>query len=160
MIGIAFSFIKYDAAKSIGALAGVVVSIFLIGQQCGIFIFLANAMSALARFSDADLWVIDKRTTDVNALGPLDQRIEFEVASFPGIKRADPMLVGAAAAQFPDGTSAPVALIGSLPPRFEAGPWNVVAGSRDDLLQDGAVTVDVFDRKLLAGIDIGGSCMR
>ena len=38
---------KYDKAKSVGIIIGIVISIFLIGQQTGIFIFLTNAMKAL-----------------------------------------------------------------------------------------------------------------
>jgi putative ABC transport system permease protein len=155
MIDIAYRFIRYDISKSIGALSGVIVSMFLIGQQCGIFIFLSDAMSALVRFSDADLWIVDNKTKDVNALGPIDTRIEFEVASFPGVKRADPVLITASSARFQNGVSAPVALIGSLPPRFAGGPWNVVAGSTAELIREGAVTVDVFDRKLLADVAMG-----
>jgi putative ABC transport system permease protein len=156
MIDIAYRFIRYDIAKSIGALSGVIVSMFLIGQQCGIFIFLSDAMSALVRFSDADLWIVDDKTEDVNALGPIDTRIEFEAASFPGVNRADPVLITASQARFRSGVSAPVALIGSLPPRFAGGPWNVVAGSKADLLLEGAVTVDVFDKRLLSDISMGG----
>ena len=42
MLKTALQFIWYDKPKSIGALAGTILSVFLIGQQAGIFIFLTN----------------------------------------------------------------------------------------------------------------------
>ena len=68
MFKTAVRFIVYDKAKSIGALFGVIISIFLIGQQVGIFIFLTNMMSNLVDHIDADIWVVDNRSTNVNAL--------------------------------------------------------------------------------------------
>ena len=51
MLLTALRFLLHDKAKSFGALFGVIMSIFLIGQQSGIFIFLTNAMAALVRNS-------------------------------------------------------------------------------------------------------------
>ena len=47
MIKTAFRFIRYDKIKSIGVIIGIVVSIFLIGQQIGIFQFLTSLMGGL-----------------------------------------------------------------------------------------------------------------
>ena len=68
----ALKFMKFDKPKSIGALFGVIISIFLIGQQTGIFTFLTNAMSYLVRVNDGYVWVTDNKTTNVNALAPID----------------------------------------------------------------------------------------
>ena len=40
MLKTTFRFLMYDKAKTIGALFGVVIANFLIGQQTGIFVFL------------------------------------------------------------------------------------------------------------------------
>ena len=71
MLRYAWQFMKYDKAKSLGIVIGIVISIFLIGQQTGIFLFLTGAMKALVTNSDADLWVVDGKTINVNALGKL-----------------------------------------------------------------------------------------
>ncbi len=83
----------FDKPKSFGALLGVVLSIFLIGQQSGIFIFLTGAMSALVDNTRTDLWVVDEYTTNVNAMGLLDARIGRELESIPGVRKAYPMIV-------------------------------------------------------------------
>ena len=74
MLKYAWQFMKYDKAKSLGIVIGIIISIFLIGQQTGIFLFLTNAMKALVTNSQSDLWVVDSKTINANALGKLDIR--------------------------------------------------------------------------------------
>jgi putative ABC transport system permease protein len=155
MLRIAVRFASYDKAKSIGVVIGIVVSTFLVGQQIGIFYFLTGAMSALVDNARADLWVVDNRTTDANALGLIDVRVGRQVASLPGVARVYPLVVTGATARFPGGKSAGLTLIGAQPPALRGGPWNVVAGSTEALLEDGAVSLDVFDRSVLSDAQKG-----
>jgi putative ABC transport system permease protein len=60
MLKTAFSFIKYDKPKSIGALAGIIISVFLIGQQAGVFIFLTDAMKSIVANNQGYIWVTAK----------------------------------------------------------------------------------------------------
>jgi putative ABC transport system permease protein len=53
MFATAIRFILYDKPKSLGVLAGIVISIFLVGQQLGIFIFLTNAMKSIVANNNA-----------------------------------------------------------------------------------------------------------
>ena len=39
MLKTAWKFIKFDKAKSIGVVVGILISTFLIGQQLGVFFF-------------------------------------------------------------------------------------------------------------------------
>src|SRR6478609_4977250 len=106
MFRIAFKFLIYDKPKSIGALAGIIISIFLIGQQTGIFIYLTNAMATTIRNTETDLWVVDNKTTNVNALSAIDMRIGREIESIPGVEKVYPIVMTAGAARFTNGTSA------------------------------------------------------
>ena len=112
MLRYAWQFMKYDKAKSLGIVIGIVISIFLIGQQTGIFLFLTGAMKALVTNSDADLWVVDNKTINVNALGKLDQRKLYELKSIEGVDRVYPVVVVGGTARFDDGTTAGVQVIG------------------------------------------------
>jgi putative ABC transport system permease protein len=155
MLRFALQFIRYDKPKSIGVVLGIVISTFLIGQQTGIFIFLASAMSSLVDNTQADLWVVDRQTTNCSALGNIDARIGRQIESIQGVKKAYPMVVSRGIAKFKGGTTAPVALIGSQPPLFRGGPFGHYKGRMQDLLNEGAVTVDLFDQKELGGADLG-----
>ena len=155
MFHIALQFILFDKPKSIGALLGVVISLFLIGQQSGTFLFLTNAMSSLVDNTATDLWVVDDRTTNINALGRFDVRLLREIGSLPGVRQAHPVIVAGGAASFPSGTSAGVQLIGSAAPLFRAGPRTLVRGRYADLVPDGAMSFDWFDSKALGGAGVG-----
>ncbi|TAF65997.1 MAG: FtsX-like permease family protein [Cytophagales bacterium] len=155
MFKTAIRFMLYDKPKTIGALFGVVIAIFLIGQQTGIFLFLTGAMSALADNTRTDLWIVDERTTNVNALGLLDTRFGNELASFAGVKKVYPFLVAGGSAKFANGKTYGVQLVGSQAPYFVGGPWNMIQGSYENLLNEGAVSADYFDRKNLGDAQYG-----
>jgi putative ABC transport system permease protein len=157
MLKTAYRFIVYDKAKSIGALFGVVISIFLIGQQVGIFLFLTNMMSNLVDHIDADIWVIDNKSTNVNALGQIDAKYQREVESIAGVTRVYPLVIGGGAAKFQDGSTGGVSLVGSQAPEFVGGPWNISNGSVKDLINDNAVSTEYYDSKLLGNVKVGNS---
>jgi len=155
MFKIALKFIIFDKAKSFGALFGVIISVFLIGQQTGIFLFLTGAMSRLVSGNQGVLWVVDSKTTNVNALGQLDTRIGYQIQSIKGVKKVYPMVIAAGSAKFANGKSAGMSIIGTQAPDFVGGPWNIFNGTKDMLLQDGALSTDFFDAKALGDLKPG-----
>ncbi|MEJ2628523.1 MAG: ABC transporter permease, partial [bacterium] len=157
MLRFALRFIIYDKPKSIGVILGIIISTFLIGQQTGIFIFLTDAMSSLIDNTQADIWVVDNRTTDINSLSQIDVRIGNQVQSIPGVKGAYPLVITGGKARFQGGKSTQVTIIGSQPPNFKGGPYRIASGQLSDLLQDGAVGADIFDKENLNNIDLGSS---
>jgi putative ABC transport system permease protein len=150
LIFTALKFMKFDKPKSIGALFGVIISIFLIGQQTGIFIFLTNAMCYLVRVNDTYVWVTDNKTTNVNALAPIDVRLGYEIESLPHVVKSHELVIASGAARFTDGTSAGLSVVGVETPDFAGLPAEaIVEGKIQDLVSDGALTVDFFDGKAL-----------
>ena len=154
----ALKFIRFDKAKSIGVVVGIMISTFLIGQQLGVFIFLTNAMKALATNVKADIWVVDSKTQDVNQLGKMDIRTLRAVQSIAGVKAAFPIFIGGGAANFKNGTSGNVTLIGVDIAQLNSvlDPSKIIAGQPTDLQTDAAVSGELYDKKNLGeNIDIG-----
>ncbi|MEO7121509.1 MAG: ABC transporter permease [Ginsengibacter sp.] len=154
----AWKFIRFDKAKSIGVVVGIMISTFLIGQQLGIFIFLTNAMQALATNVKADIWVVDSKTKDVNQLGKLDVRVLHVVQSLPGIQDAFPVFITGASANYQSGESGGITLIGIDIANLNAvlDPSKIIAGKPSDLQADGAISGEYYELKNLGGnIDIG-----
>ena len=89
----AYRFIRFDRAKSIGVMVGIVISTFLIGQQLGIAFFLSGLMSAVVDNSSGDIWVIDTRAKDANQVGFIDSRNTRLVQSIPGVAIAYPIVI-------------------------------------------------------------------
>lgn len=146
MLKTALRFMFYDKPKTFGALFGVIIANFLIGQQLGIFIFLTNAMAVLANNVQTDLWVVDKTTNNVNSLGLVDIRYGKQIESIKGVEKVSPFLVSGATVRFANGKTTPVVILGSQSPRFVGGAWNIQNGKLTDLLKDGAVMIDYFDK--------------
>ncbi len=155
MFKIALKFILYDKPKSFGALFGVIISVFLIGQQSGIFIFLTGGMSRLVSGNPNVLWVVDSKTTNVNALGQIDTRVGYQIQSIKGVKKVYPFVIASGSAKFANGKSAGVSIVGTQSPDFVGGPWNIIQGDKNMLMYDGALSTDMFDSKALGDIKPG-----
>jgi len=150
MIQTAFKFIRYDKSKSIGVVIGIVISIFLIGQQIGILGFLTGLMGGLIANSREDIgeiWVIDPITQNANELGKLDGRYVQEIRSIEGVQTTFPVVITKGLVKFKNGKTAPVLLIGSEAPDFVAGPApaKIKEGLLADLSSEGAVSAEFFD---------------
>ncbi|MCB9081719.1 MAG: FtsX-like permease family protein [Lewinellaceae bacterium] len=155
MFKTALKFIIYDKPKSIGALAGTILSVFLIGQQAGIFIFLTNAMSAYVRNNPDYIWVVDEKTTNANALATLDIRVGKELESIEGVVKAYPIVLASGSAKFANGKSSGITLVGTQYPEFAGWPRSVATVSPEVMLRDGAVVTDYFDQDALGDVEIG-----
>ncbi len=155
MLKTAYNFLKYDKPKSIGVIIGIVICIFLIGQQIGILTFLMGLMGGLIDNSDtrnAQIWVVDKITINANELARLDESLVRELRSVEGVENSYPFILTGAIATFSSGKTAPVNLVGSDPPNFIAGPNSekIAEGNIFDLVQDNAISADFFDASTFA----------
>jgi putative ABC transport system permease protein len=153
MIKTAYKFIRYDKVKSIGVLIGIVVSIFLIGQQIGIFKFLTGLMGGLVENSRQDvgqIWVTDNITRNANELAKLDESLVYELRSIEGVRNTYPIIAAGASVRFSNGKISPVIIIGSESPFFVAGPKQESINNGDlmSLNDDNAVSAEFFDKQV------------
>jgi putative ABC transport system permease protein len=155
MLREAISFMWYDKAKTFGILFGVILSVFLIGQQIGICFSLLESSISLARNNSQYIWVTSNNTKQVAELAKIDMRISRELMSVVGVKRVSPLVVAGGSAKFNDGTKASINIIGVDSKSFAGGPWRVSKGSTSDLLQSGSVTTDEYDAAVLNNVKMG-----
>jgi putative ABC transport system permease protein len=161
MINTAYKFMKYDKPKSIGIVIGIVISIFLIGQQLSILGFLTGLMGGLLENSKTEIgkiWVVDDITKNANELAPLDERLVREIRSIDGVENTFPIIAAVAAVKFLDGKTAPILLIGSDAPAFVAGPREdrIIEGNVFSLNDDAAVSAEFFDEAVFNNaVDVG-----
>ena len=152
MIATAFKFIKFDKPKSVGIIVGIVISIFLIGQQMATLFFLTDLMGGLEIHSNSeenDIWVIDELSRNVNALNKIDSRLTQEVRSIEGVDKSFPVLITQVPATFKDGKTASVLLVGSEAPTFIGGPRSTIVsgGTIQDLSGSGNISIEYFNVK-------------
>ncbi|MFZ4263312.1 ABC transporter permease [Sphingobacterium sp. HJSM2_6] len=152
MLRIAWKFIKFDKAKSIGIITAIVISIFLIGQQLGLLFFLMGLMGNLvgnADLQERDLWVIESQSKNINAINRIDSRLVQEIASIPHVEKTIPVLLATAQATFHNGKTAAVTLVGTDAPGFIMGPSaeRISSGRLIDLGQPLQVSAEFFNSK-------------
>jgi len=150
MFSTALKFMRYDKAKSIGIIIGIVISIFLIGQQLGVLGFLTGMMGGLVSNSKQDvgqIWVVDNITQNANELAKIDEGMAGAIRSIEGVANTYPVVVANASLKFENGKTGSVILVGSEPPLFVAGPTNglIQDGHLMDLNDEGAVTAEYYD---------------
>lgn len=125
MLPLAWRFIRYGKAKSIGIVTAIFISVFLIGQQLSLLLFLMGLMGNLVGNAPADandLWIIERQSHNVNQLNSLDTRLVQQVQSVPGVLTAQPVVLANARATFLDGKTAGITLVGAPAPAFLMGP--------------------------------------
>lgn len=150
MILTALKFMRYDRAKSIGIVIGIVISIFLIGQQLGILGFLTGMMGGLVDNSRQDIgqiWVVDNITENANELARIDEGLAREIRSIEGVENTFPIVVANASVKFENGKTGSVILVGSEAPAFVAGPINsrINQGNLMDLTEEAGISAEFYD---------------
>ncbi|MFD2969576.1 ABC transporter permease [Sphingobacterium bambusae] len=152
MINLAWKFIRFDRAKSIGVVTAMVISVFLIGQQLSLLAYLMGLMGNLignAPVKENQVWIMEAQSKNINAINAIDQRLLQEIASLPVVRSTHPVVIAAARATFLDGKTAAVTLVGSDGPAFVMGPIDqkLMDGTRLDLLAPAAVSAEFFSAK-------------
>ncbi|MCO5248738.1 MAG: FtsX-like permease family protein [Chitinophagales bacterium] len=143
---------RFDKPKSIGIIVGIVVSIFLIGQQLGTLKFIVDIMGGLitnANPQAGEIWVIENSSANVNEIANIDSRLVREIRSIDGVENTYPVIITNAKATLGNGKIIPFVLVGSDAPFFVAGPVSskIYKGQIESLSIPGAVSVDYYDAK-------------
>ena len=145
----------FDKAKMFGILFGMILSVFLVGQQVMICLALLGSTVSLATWNSNYIWVVSDKSKQVIDLPLIDIRIARELMSVKGVKTVNPLVFTPGSVKMNDGTKVAVTMIGTKAPNFIGGPWRVKAGNKIDLLQDNAVFLDTRNVEIGSKLRIG-----
>jgi putative ABC transport system permease protein len=145
----------HDKVRLAVTLTGIVFAVVLIVVELGLFLGFTTATSSLIDRSRADLWVTGPRVPYIEQAVPFSERKLSTILATPGVARAAKFAVRFTQWKRPDGRQESVQVVG-----VELGsglwlPWNLVAGSLDDLRRPDAVFVDEIYREKLGVERIG-----
>lgn len=155
MFRTALKFIRFDPPKSTGIIVGIVISIFLVGQQLGTVSFIANIMEGLIANSNekqaGSVWVIENTSKNINMVANIDSRLVQEIRSIEGVEATYPIVIANVKATLNDGKIVPFILVGSEPTVFAGGPHpsKIVKGSVKDLAMQGATSIEYYNARSL-----------
>ncbi len=141
--------LTHERGRFVITLIGIVFSVVLMGVQLGLLLGFTQTTSGLIDHSDADLWITPSGTTNVDISGTQATRWRQVALATPGVVAADLYLVQFAFWKRPDGSAESSAVVGFNLATLRGKPWNIVAGSIDDLQQDDAVMIDELYKEKL-----------
>lgn len=152
MFTTAYKFVSFEKSKSLGILTAIVISIYLIGIELGMFFYLSDLIKGIVRNANPDysqIFVVEKQTTNVNQLSPFDIRWVNQLKSVEGVDDTHGFVVANVSVKFPNGKDAPAMIIGSDYPVMAAGPHaaQIVSGSIHDFAFPGIISADFYDNK-------------
>ncbi|HRQ35722.1 MAG TPA: ABC transporter permease [Chiayiivirga sp.] len=141
-----------ERGRLLVTLAGVAFSVVLMGAQLALLLAFARAASNLVDHSDADLWITQPGTSNVDIAAGLDLARRHQALAVPGVAAVDPYMVQFAFWRRPDGGTESVIMTGFDLASGRGGPWNLVAGRVEDLAMPDSV---IADRLFLDKLGIG-----
>jgi putative ABC transport system permease protein len=144
MTRLAYRNLFHDKTRLAVTLTGIAFAIVLMLIQLGLFIGFTVTTSSIIDHSRADLWICAKGVQYFEVGFPLPERKLFQILSTPGVAVADKYIVKFTTWRRPDGAQKSVEVIGFDPGSGLGAPWNLVAGSLDDLKPQDTVVVDEF----------------
>ncbi|AQG81734.1 ABC transporter permease [Spirosoma montaniterrae] len=156
MLQTAFRFISYDISKMLGILAGIVISVVLIGQQLGIFNSMIDNMRGLAKHNPNYIWVVNQKSMSAMQMLNIDVRVGRELQSVPGVRAVYPVVLAGGSAKTTKGTKTSIQLIGIQAPDFKGGASAYTPETNlSELINDGAVIVDQLDMPTMDSLSVG-----
>ncbi|HTN74965.1 MAG TPA: ABC transporter permease [Pirellulaceae bacterium] len=145
MWSIALQTLIADRGKLFTALVGVVFSVVLVNVQGGLFLGLIFKASLLVVNAQADIWVGHRAMHIIEYPRDIPRRWVYRVRPIPGVKRADPYLIGFTDMTLPDGGFEGVAVVGVDRHSQLGRAWNLQEGPSDALQQTDGIVVDVSE---------------
>lgn len=149
MFTLAWKNLIHDRTRLLVTLVGIVFALVLIIVQFGLFLGFLDTSANIVERSGADLWVSAPGIPHVNGGTALKERKRWQALAVEGVERADPYGLFFVNWKLPTGSTEAVQIAGFDLTGRMGGPWNVTAGSIEDLRGEDTVMVDeLYARKL------------
>jgi putative ABC transport system permease protein len=142
MYKIAFKMLSGDRAKYLLLISALSFSVLLMTHQCSVFFGLLRWSTATIRNMQVPIWVIDPLVEQPGEILPLLHTDLSRVKSVEGVKWAVPLFFSIQQARLEDGAFKSIQLMGLDTATLMGAPARMIAGSVEDIWQEGAVIID------------------
>ena len=140
---VALRMLMGDRAKYIGLIFAIAFSTFLLENQASIFAsIMKRTTSQIVDVTDADIWVMDKKTQYIDEVKSLTENDLYRVRGVEGVEWAVRLYKGQPRAKAPDGTFRVVIMMGLDDATLVGAPTRVLMGAVDALREPNAVMID------------------
>ena len=132
----------HDRRRFAASAAGVCFSVTLVLVQLGLFAGLAANASQVIDRSAGDVWITGRNTGNFQWGQQIPRRTLSVARGTPGVAWAREVITGWTQLRHPDGGMQQLEVVGFDPVSRVGAPWNVVAGSLDELSIPGRIALD------------------
>jgi putative ABC transport system permease protein len=139
-----------DRTKYWGIVFGVAFGSLLIAQQSAIFVGLMRRTSSrIIDVTEADIWVMDKQTLNVDEVRPMPENRLYQVRGVPGVDWAVRLYKGQVVVRTQSGGFRQVFLVGVDDGTLIGTPHDMLLGSAESLREPDSIIVDEDGYELL-----------
>ncbi|PYS36702.1 MAG: ABC transporter permease [Acidobacteria bacterium] len=149
---VALRMLTGDRAKYLSLIFAIAFSTFLLENQSSIFAgIMKRTTSQILDVTDADVWVMDKKTLYIDEVKALTENDLYRVRGVPGVLWAVRLFKGQPRAKAADGTFRVVVMMGVDDASLVGAPSRdkMILGSVEDLRQPDSVIIDRAGYKFL-----------
>lgn len=147
----------HDKVRLVVTLVGIVFSLVLIVVQFGLFLGFLDTSSNIVAKAGADLWIASPGIPHVNGGTPLPESLRWKALQVAGVDKVTRYALSFVNWKLPTGATESAQIAGFELHSGMGAPWNVVAGSEDDLAAEDTVMIDELYAKKLGIAGLGDS---
>jgi putative ABC transport system permease protein len=155
MANLALKNLFHDKVRLAVTLVGIIFSVVLSSIQLGLFVGFQRATSDILLNSNADLWITSKNVTHAEDGVPFSEQKLYQVLASRQVERVEKQIVQFSTWKKPDGADTGILLVGADLDGGMGVPFNITAGSLEDLKQPDAVMVEELYKEKLGVTGIG-----
>lgn len=148
----------HDKVRLSVTLTGIVFALILIVVQFGLFLGFLETSANIVDHSGVDLWITSPGIPHINGGSPIPERRRYKALAVDGVSEVRSYALLFGNWKLPSGAQEACQIVGfDLDTRL-GGPWDLAAGSIDDLRGDDTILIDEHYKEKL-GITRIGECV-
>jgi putative ABC transport system permease protein len=155
MANLAWKNLIHDRVRLGVTLTGIVFALVLVLVQFGLFLGFLDTTANIVASSKADLWITAPGIPHVNGATPFPENRRYRALSVDGVAKAEKYNIQFVNWKLPGGSQEAVQIVGFDLESGLGGPWNLTAGSVEDLRGEDTVIVDELYKEKLGVTGIG-----
>jgi len=155
MANLAWKNLIHDRVRLGVTLTGIVFALVLVLIQFGLFLGFLDTTANIVANSKADLWITAPGIPHVNGATPFPESRRYRALSVDGVAKAEKYNIQFVNWKLPGGSQEAVQIVGFDLDSGLGGPWNLIAGSVEDLRGEDTVIVDELYKEKLGVTGIG-----
>lgn len=155
MASLAWKNLVHDKVRLGVTLTGIVFALVLVLVQFGLFLGFLDTTANIVASSKADLWITAPGIPHVNGATPIPESRRYRALAVGGVEKVEKYNIQFVQWKLPIGSQEAVQIVGFDLETGLGGPWNIIAGSIDDLRGEDTVMVDELYKEKLGVTGLG-----